>query len=110
MASTRYVSDNARANWSALAGVAAGTGAVLLAGAERDDPTSFAVVTYLAFWPVFVVVYLVWTHRPTPAGAPVRSCRAAGASRSSAVAGGTGCLITEARPAGPCPRPSSPWS
>lgn len=62
MVMTRYVSDNARANWSALAGVAAGLGAVLLAGVDRDDPTSFAVVTYLAFWPVFVVVYLVWTH------------------------------------------------
>lgn len=62
MAATRYVSDNARANWSSLVGVGASVGAVLLTEAGEDEPAALAVITYLAFWPVFVVVYLVWTH------------------------------------------------
>lgn len=62
MAATRYVSDNARANWSSLVGVLASVAAVLLTDAREDQPAALAVVTYLGFWPVFVVVYLVWTH------------------------------------------------
>lgn len=63
MASPRYVSDNARANWSSLVAVVAGVVAVTVhQGSGASDGASTAVVTYLAFWPVFVVVYLVWTH------------------------------------------------
>lgn len=63
---TRYVSDTARANWSSLVGVAAGTGAAVFLGTQGDrsgkDVSTFLVTLYLIAWPVFAGTYLLWTH------------------------------------------------
>jgi uncharacterized membrane protein len=68
MASTRYVSDTARANWSSLVGASVGVAALFATGSVPDSLEAAqglrtsAVILYLVTWPVFVVVYLVWTH------------------------------------------------
>ncbi|KNC20159.1 hypothetical protein AC792_02480 [Arthrobacter sp. RIT-PI-e] len=64
---TRYVSDTARANWSSLVAGLVGVGAVtalLLAGVipVDGDVSSTLIPFYLVTWPVFVGVYLSWTH------------------------------------------------
>lgn len=63
----RYVSDLARANWSSLISCVMGVGAVVLFFVLRDepamrDPATLWIVFYLAAWPAFVAIYLVWTH------------------------------------------------
>ena len=65
----RYVSDTARANWSSLISGAVGVGAIaiaILAGAlsvsTREGLLEAVVLLYLGTWPLFVVLYLAWTH------------------------------------------------
>ncbi|RMI02076.1 DUF1345 domain-containing protein [Cellulomonas triticagri] len=63
----RYVSDTARANWSSLAAGVLGVGGALALtdwgqGLEPEDLTSFTVPYFLVTWPVFVLIYLAWTH------------------------------------------------
>lgn len=61
----RYVSDFLRANVSMVAAVAAGVVAVLLVRSSSLDLASGQsplIVGFLIAWPVFVVVYLAWTH------------------------------------------------
>lgn len=60
----RYVSDLARANWSSLASSVAGFAAIWLFLTSREEPGQREVLMafYLAAWPAFVLMYLVWTH------------------------------------------------
>lgn len=63
----RYVSDLARANWSSLISGAAGLTAAGLFVFTREDTAVLDTPTvlmafYLAAWPAFVAMYLVWTH------------------------------------------------
>lgn len=65
----RYVSDTARANWSSLVSTAFGVGSVAIASvsgeiliAEPDGQLEAAVLFYLTSWPLFALVYVVWTH------------------------------------------------
>ena len=63
----RYVSDLARANWSSVisgvAGVAAAGWFVNTRDGDADaDTTSVLMAFYLAAWPAFVAIYLLWTH------------------------------------------------
>ena len=63
----RYVSDLARANWSSLASCVVGLGAGWLFVISRDgsaDPgiDTVLIASYLAAWPAFVAIYLLWTH------------------------------------------------
>jgi uncharacterized membrane protein len=64
---SRYVSDLARSSWSSLISSAVGAGAVVLFLALREEPVmrlpaTLWIVFYLAAWPAFVAIYLVWTH------------------------------------------------
>lgn len=61
------VSDLSRANWSSAISCVVGAGVAALFFFMRDDPaarepTAVLVAFYLATWPVFVVIYLTWTH------------------------------------------------
>ncbi len=61
------MSDLARANWSSLISLVGGAASVLWfvssrGEASRDDPSSLLMAFYLAAWPTFVAVYLLWTH------------------------------------------------
>jgi uncharacterized membrane protein len=63
----RYVSDLARANWSSAISGVAGISAVLgflavTAADPRPETATILIVFYLIAWPVFVAVYLLWTH------------------------------------------------
>ena len=60
----RYVSDLARTNWSSAASSVVGVVAAWLFVVSGDDPGLGDVLMafYLAGWPAFVLVYLVWTH------------------------------------------------
>lgn len=64
---TRYVSDTARANWSSLVSGLVGIGAVTVLVLTGDmsgatDIPRMLITFYLITWPVFVGVYLLWTH------------------------------------------------
>lgn len=63
----RYVSDLARANWSSLLSGVVGIGAAALFVSSRDaraepDTATVLIAFYLAAWPAFVAIYLLWTH------------------------------------------------
>ncbi len=63
----RYVSDLARSSWSSLISCVVGAGAVVLFFVLREEPAmrvpaTLLIVFYLAGWPAFVAIYLVWTH------------------------------------------------
>ena len=63
----RYVSDLARANWSSLFSSAAGLAAVgffvLTRGSTAGlEASTVLMAFYLAAWPAFVAIYLLWTH------------------------------------------------
>jgi uncharacterized membrane protein len=60
----RYVSDLARANWSSALSSAVGIAAAWFFVASGDEPGRLDVLMafYLAAWPAFVLMYLVWTH------------------------------------------------
>lgn len=63
----RHVSDVARANWSALIGIVLGSAVsvgyvVMEQGWPPQTPRTLSVVFYLAAWPLYVGVYLLWTH------------------------------------------------
>lgn len=62
------MSDLSRVNWSSLISSVVGAGAAALFFAVRDHPaarelSSVLIAFYLVAWPVFVAVYLTWTHR-----------------------------------------------
>lgn len=62
------MSDLSRVNWSSLISSVVGAGAAALFFAIRDHPaarelSSVLIAFYLVAWPVFVTVYLTWTHR-----------------------------------------------
>ena len=64
----RGMSDLSRVNWSSLISSVIGAGAAALFFAVRDHPaarelSSVLIAFYLVAWPVFVAVYLTWTHR-----------------------------------------------
>lgn len=64
-AARRYTGDTARANWSS---VVAGLFTIALAftlalpPVRMTDTRDLLSTVYLAVWPVFTVIYLVWTH------------------------------------------------
>lgn len=65
----RYVSDTARANWSSLVSAVLGIGILVIALAsgavtlsDRNGQLDAVVMFYLGSWPLFAVIYLVWTH------------------------------------------------
>lgn len=62
------MSDLSRANWSSVISCAVGAAAAALFFLVRDhpaarDPLTVLVAFYVVAWPVFVAVYLIWTHR-----------------------------------------------
>lgn len=64
---TRYRGDLARANWSSLICCVVGLTAVVVFALVSDDPATMDTVTtlmvfYLAAWPTFVAIYVLWTH------------------------------------------------
>lgn len=63
----RRQSDLSRVNWSSLISSLIGAGAAALFVVVRDHPdarelSSVLIVFYVVAWPVFVAVYLTWTH------------------------------------------------
>lgn len=63
----RYVSDLARANRSSLISGAVGLAAAGIFVVTRDDTTELdtptvLIASYLAAWPAFVAIYLVWAR------------------------------------------------
>lgn len=61
------MSDLSRSNWSSLISSVIGAGAAALFLSVRDhpsarDPSTVLIAFYLVAWPVFVAVYLTWTH------------------------------------------------
>lgn len=63
----RYVSDLARANWSSLISGAAGLASAAFfvstrGGNDELEASTVLIAAYLAAWPAFVAIYLVWTH------------------------------------------------
>jgi uncharacterized membrane protein len=63
----RYVSDLSRANWSSavagIIGVAVVVGILYLRpDFPRQNLETVLAAFYLVVWPVFVTIYLVWTH------------------------------------------------
>ncbi|GIG35088.1 DUF1345 domain-containing protein [Cellulomonas pakistanensis] len=59
---SRYVSDNVRANWSFAAALVVAVGVVALRSGELRLGPAVAASLYLVMWPVFTLLYLVWTH------------------------------------------------
>lgn len=61
------MSDLARINWSTLASCIVGAGAAVLTFSVRENPAAREPATvlltfYMVAWPVFVAIYLMWTH------------------------------------------------
>ncbi|MFJ4225885.1 DUF1345 domain-containing protein [Microbacterium sp. NPDC089695] len=62
------MSDLTRANWSSLISCVIGAGGAALFVAAGDHPapldaSTVLIAFYVVAWPVFVAVYLSWTHR-----------------------------------------------
>ncbi|MEZ5090035.1 MAG: hypothetical protein R2719_10130 [Micropruina sp.] len=105
----KFRSDVFRANWSTLVTIVPAIATVMWLSAtmpsgERSGLENVAV-TYIIYWPLFTVVYLVWTHRAYSTRdrelLATRPCGAAAGARSSPA--------PRAPRTGRSPRHSSPW-